>query len=227
MKYVMASLLSCALAGQAMAQVDVTGTGSVSATPDIAYITVGVITRAPTAAEAVTLNKASTNDLYGVIREKGVEDKDFRTTTFSVSPQYRHQQNVEPVLTGYMVVNSVHVKFRALDEFGDFLDAVVQNGANQVSGIQFDVCEKQALLDQARVAAVKDAERKAKMMIEAAGGRLGPVLKISEQGDIGRVYGNRAMEMMADGPGGVDVAAGEMEISVTVQAVFFVHVDFE
>ena len=68
----------------------VSGLGVVYLTPDIVYINIGVNTQRPDAAEAVDVNKEQTSQVIQAIKDFGVDEKDIRTTNFSIwsNPQY-------------------------------------------------------------------------------------------------------------------------------------------
>src|SRR4051812_15970824 len=66
----------------------VSGTGKVSASPDIAEINVGVVSQGGTASEALAANNEAVNALMGVLKEHGIAARDIQTTNISVNPQY-------------------------------------------------------------------------------------------------------------------------------------------
>jgi len=159
----------------------VSGNGQAYLAPDIAYIYIGVHTESPTAAEAVTENNDQTQAVIEAIQDFGIDPKDIRTTNFSIWPMDKFDP-ATGTPTGektYAVDNTVYVTVRKLDQLGDFLDAVVQAGANTVNSIQFDVANKDDALKQARVDAVKKAEAQANELAEATGYSLGEVQSIS------------------------------------------------
>jgi uncharacterized protein YggE len=56
--------------------------------PDVMTITAGVVTTAGTARQALTANSALANRLIDVVRARGIEPRDARTTELSVEPQF-------------------------------------------------------------------------------------------------------------------------------------------
>ncbi|WP_163362974.1 SIMPL domain-containing protein, partial [Klebsiella aerogenes] len=64
----------------------------------------------------------------------GVAERDIQTATIGLSPQYRYAQNEPPVITGYQASNQVSVRFREVAKSGTILDALVREGANNISG---------------------------------------------------------------------------------------------
>lgn len=215
--------------------ISVTGQGQVSAPPDMATIQTGVVTEAPTAQEALTANNRAMEQVIGVLEDQDIEARDIQTTDFSVSPVYRRngdeqkalQQQVQkrpddrgpPKIVAYRVRNQVRVRVKELSELGNVLDALVQAGSNEISGISFGVEEPEPLLDTARRRAMENAKRRARTYAEAAGVEVGPVRTISEQPvDVPRPM--RLEMAAARGAAGVPVETGEQEFQVTVHVVF-------
>ncbi len=208
--------------------VRVTGTGKAYATPDIAEVSIGVTTQAPTAQAALAQNNTDMTALVASIKAGGVADKDIQTSQIQVNPQYSNppqqpREDYVPKVIGYRISNTVHVKVREIKGLGPLLDAVIRSGANQIFGISFRIADPEKLLDQARAKAVADALRKAKQLANEAGIKLGAVKSILE-GDVAypnpqpMAYTGRAM-MMAAAPT-MPVAAGEQELTVSLTMSF-------
>tara|TARA_R110002096_G_scaffold166491_1_gene335781 strand:+ start:247 stop:930 length:684 start_codon:yes stop_codon:yes gene_type:complete len=199
--------------------ITITGQGQVSVKPDVAIVETGVVTQAKTAAEALTANTQAMQAVFDAIKELGIEDRDMRTSQFSVNAIHTRPERGEASrISGYQVSNLVSITLRNLDRVGEVMDRVVSTGSNELRGIRFQVEKPGPLMDGAREDAVKDALRKAKIYVAAAGVALGPVLTINEHGGGGRpqpVFA-RAMAMEA---ADVPIAAGEQTLSTSVTLV--------
>ena len=209
------------LAGTRPPSITVAGTGESHGKPDFAQVQVGVVTEAPTAAEALRKNNEAMSQLIVMIRKRGIEDRDLQTVQFNVSPRYKYDktQQEPPRIAGYQVTNEVHVKVRNLLALGSFLDETVSMGANQVRGISFGVAEPVQLMDEARRKAIADAQRRARVYAEAAGLKLGKSIRIDEQaGSHPGPYPAARMETTA--ASSVPVAPGEQTFSVTVTVTY-------
>ncbi|MFI5328648.1 MAG: SIMPL domain-containing protein, partial [Candidatus Rokuibacteriota bacterium] len=111
--------------------VTVAGAGTVSAAPDMAEITTGVVTQAPTAAQALAANSQAMERLLQALGTVGVVARYIQTTNISVSPLRRQGRDGQPPeITGYEVTNQVRVKVRDLSRLGRVLDQQVGQGAN-------------------------------------------------------------------------------------------------
>lgn len=163
-------------------QISVTASGMVTAEPDIALISTGVVSEARTAREALDANSVAMRRLIEGLKAAGVEPRDIQTTSFNVEPAYEQRRdNRSPAITGYRVHNQVRITAREIDKLGEVLDQAVTLGANQIGGIQFEVSKAETLRDEARRAAIANARRRAELFAAAAGVKLGRVLRIDER----------------------------------------------
>lgn len=162
--------------------ISLSATGAVKATPDKVDITTGVTSEGQTARDALDKNTEATAKVVDGLKSASIEPKDIQTTNFSVSPIYeQRKQGQAAFITGYRVTNQVHIIVRDTGELGEILDKVVRLGANQIGSIAFGVSEPEALKDEARKQAMRNAIADAKLYAETAGVELGPVLTITEE----------------------------------------------
>ena len=201
--------------------ITVTGTGKVTLTPDIAYISIGVHTENASATEAVSGNSTQAQAVITAIKGFGVADKDIQTTDVSINPQQQTDSNGKVTGILYVVDNTVYVTVRDLTKLGDLLDSTVSAGANNINSIQFDVADKTAALSQARLAAVADARKQADELTKATGVTLDVVQSISYYDTTAPVTVQYARADVA-GPvaASVPVQAGSMQIYTTVTIVY-------
>jgi uncharacterized protein YggE len=201
---------------------NVNGLGSSYLTPDIAYIYIGVHNEGATASEVVEANKVQTNAVLDALKTAGVDEKDLRTTNFSIWPS--QQYSPDGVVTGtiYMVDNTVYVTVRDLDGLGNLLDSTIAAGANSINSIQFDVADKSAAVKEARAKAVEDAKTQAQELADAAGITLGEIQNIS-------FYDNSPYPVFEGKGGGggamaadtsVSIQPGQLTISVSVSITY-------
>ncbi|ODR97689.1 hypothetical protein AUC69_11335 [Methyloceanibacter superfactus] len=164
--------------------ISLSATGAVKTTPDKVDITTGVTSEGQTARAALDKNTEAMSKVVDGLKAAGIDPKDIQTTNFSVSPIYEQRKQGEPAfITGYRVTNSVHITVRDTAKLGDILDKVVTLGANQIGSISFGVSEPEALKDEARKQAMREAIANAKLYAEAAGVELGPCSTIAEEDD--------------------------------------------
>lgn len=202
--------------------ISVNGTGEVMAVPDLATITLGVMSSAATAQEALAANTRSMTDVMALLKKEGIEDRDISTSNFNVSPRYDYGQGgtQPPKVMGYDVSNTVTVNVRKADALGDLLDKAVTAGSNQVYGIAFSVSKPEAKLDEARKSAVADARRKAEIYAVAGGFKLGDILSVAEGSNYRPPLPMVMKSTMAAEAAPVPVARGEQSLTVDVSIVW-------
>jgi uncharacterized protein len=200
--------------------ITVTGTGKVTLTPDIAYISIGVHTDNASAKAAVAANNTQAQAVIAAIKGFGVADKDIQTTNFSVYPQQQYDTNGKVTGISYVVDNTVYVTIRDLKKLGDLLDSTVSSGANNINSIQFDVADKTGALSQARQAAVADAKKQADELTKATNVVLSQVQTISYYDSTAPITVQYAKSDALAAPASVPVQAGSMQISTTVTIVY-------
>ncbi|MGI9524471.1 MAG: SIMPL domain-containing protein [Hyphomicrobiaceae bacterium] len=224
-----ATLLCGAFAMAEVAQADekkfrrhvaVSATASVTAVPDIARISAGVVTEAATARAAVKENNGTMAVLIDKLKSLGVATDDIATTQISVQPRTKHHRDGRPPeVTGYRVTNRVRITVRDLAKLGEFLDQSVEAGANQLGGITFDVTRKETLKDEARKQAMANARHRAELYAEAADAEIGRILSIQET--FGRPIVRPTMAMTrAAAAESVPVEPGSQRLDVTVHATW-------
>ena len=195
-------------------------TGAIKTAPDKVDISTGVTTQAPTAREALAKNSAAMTEVIAALKGDGLDPKDIQTTNFHVQPLYEERKDGRPPkVVGYQVTNSVRITVRDVGKLGQILDRVVTLGATDVSSIEFGVAEPEALKDEARKLAMRNAIANAKLYAEAAGAKLGKVLTISEdQGIIvARSMAPAPMEMATKA---VPIEAGTATVEAHVSVTF-------
>jgi len=114
----------------------------------------------------------------------------------------------------------VLVKVRQLEQLGTLLDQLVQQGANQIHGVQLSVRDEQKRLDEVRQDALNDARRKAELYASAAGAKLGRVLLVEEASAGFPVPLPRQHFAAEARAAGVPIAEGEQTLEINVQVTF-------
>lgn len=201
--------------------ISVSATGEVQAEPDIATISVGVLTTERRAVEAYDKNSHTMEKVIAALKTAGIDKKDITTTAFSLDPQYDWSSGRERTLTGFQMTHTVLVKIRKLENAGAVLSKAADAGANNLGSISFTVDDPTKLESIARERAVKAARAKAAEMAKAAGVRLGMVARMAEGGrySVPRSEGFRSAvmsEAAAAAPAPVESGSLAIRISVTI-----------
>jgi len=147
----------------------VAGLGSVNLAPDTVSINLGFDTIAPTAQEAVQKNSETMNNILESLKTLGLDEKEVRTSYFSVYPQYQYDPEGKnpPKITGYQASNNVNIVTKKTEKVAEIIDKTISAGANRVDGPYFSlsVDAQKNLRSEVIDKAMKDAEDRAKIML--------------------------------------------------------------
>src|SRR5262249_32241024 len=124
--------------------------GKSTGKPDMATISLGVTTEAPTAAAAMQANATRMIALVQSLRRGGIAERDIQTSNVSVNPQQEFHEGQPPHVTGYQANNQVTAKVRMLANLGSIIDSAVSAGGNTINGMSFGYQNPDTELDAAR-----------------------------------------------------------------------------
>jgi uncharacterized protein YggE len=163
-------------------RLDISATGEVTRVPDVAVISAGVVSRSPTASAALRDTADRMAKVIAALKRSGVADRDIQTSSVNLNAEYRYPENQAPQLVGYTASNSVTVRFRDIASSGKIVDALVGQGANQISGPNLIVDKPQAALDEARAKAIAIGRARADLYARSLGMRVVRIVAVSENG---------------------------------------------
>ena len=202
--------------------ITVTGTGEITAPPDLAIVKIGTTTEMLSAKRCYSENNEIMRKVREALLQLGIKKDDIKTTRFDLSPRYEYPGGGVRKFAGYRMVHIYTVKIRDLDILGDALDAATQAGADEISSITFTIENPDELEAQARAKAVKAAEAKAATIAKAAGVTVTKVHSIVEGATRLPQPLTKYREMEAS-PVSAPLEPGTQKISVTVT----IHYEFE
>ncbi|MFP5252863.1 MAG: SIMPL domain-containing protein [Actinomycetes bacterium] len=199
------------------------GTGERSGVPDQLSFRLSVRAKADDVTTALDDTSRTLRRVLAALEGVQVRRRDVQTTGLSVRPDYAYYSSGPPVLTGYVATQSVSVLVQELRDSGAAIAAAVEAGGNavRVAGVRLRIGDRDALLADARDAAVAQARAKAEQYAAATGQTLGPVLSVREvhaRGgrDVALAYGRAALDTAA----AVPIRAGTEDLTVTVAVVW-------
>jgi len=199
--------------------ITVQGLGKVTAKPDIAVTTMGMIANAATVAEAQQKNTDTMNKLIEKLKALGIDSKDIQTTNYNIYPQYNYTQDKGQELRGYEVNQSVTVKIRDLSKANNVLALAGEVGANSVGGLQFTIDDDDVYKAEARRLALQEVAEKSKALTSMLGVRVVGIVAYSEyDGGGGPIY-MKSMAGEIGGGGSVPaptIESGSMDVTMNV-----------
>ena len=213
-----------ASAEEALPTLTMNGVGSAQIAPDMAEITLGVITEAKDAAKAHSDNAAQAARVQAAVKALGFAERDIQTTRYDFSPIYDVKDNGRSVTTGYTVTNAVVVKVRSLDNVGKVIDAALANGANRVDSLEFSASDPSAAKDAALADAARDARSKADAVARALGVRIVRILNVYADAQSPAPRNFMPMMMAKEAyDAGTPISAGELSFEASVNISYVIE----
>ncbi|MDQ2163544.1 oxidative stress defense protein [Vibrio anguillarum] len=197
------TLLSGLLSFGSMAQemnfphLSTTGYGEVVAAPDMAEFSVKVVESTLTAEQAKRAVDKVVEAFVARLKESGVTSQQISSSNLYLAPQYHYPKSGKPELVGYQATRSVTVEVEDLSQLNQYLDVALGEGINQVDNIQLKVRNQEQYQQQARLAAIQDANIKALSLAEGFKLKLGDVWQIDYNSPSVQPIMMRAMAMDA------------------------------
>jgi uncharacterized protein YggE len=206
-------------APRAAGKITVTGTGTVTGTPDELVLSMGVQTSASSVSIALRQANEAASRVIHSLKARGVRAADIQTSGLSIQPNYA---SGSPIPVGYGVSEQLTATLRNMARAGGQIQAAATSGGNAttVSGVSLNLADTGRLLARARAAAVRDATAKASQFARGLHRSLGAVLSVSDQSQVspypefGAAAGTRAAAPS------VPVSPGSQQVSVQITVVY-------
>jgi len=205
----------------------VSGKGEKIVKPDMATVSFSVMEESLDVSKASEAVNKKIADIIETLKADGVEEKDIKTTDYSVYPRYDYIKNGEiyspggtRALAGYDVTQSIEVKIRNLSNAGKIITDLGSLNVTNMGGLNFTNDKYDELVREARDAAIADARAEAKKLAKSLGVRLVKITGYSEGSNYPVYYAKAesAYDSRATGaavPNAV-VPTGENKITSTV-----------
>lgn len=171
--------------------VTVQGSGQATLPPDVARISFTVQNTAPTVAAAQAATTKQANAALDFVKQQGVADKDVKTLSYNIYPQYSYPNSCppgamcpaysgSPKVTGYQVSESIQVTMRDLAKVGAMLAGIGKLEVQNVNGPDFALDDSTAGYNAARADAITKARTQAEVLAKQLGVHLGKIVNFSE-----------------------------------------------
>jgi len=176
---IMALMLFCTFGlfsfGSQEGTITLSGTGSISMTPDTLKLVAVIEKEASSPDQAIALAQEAYNQVLNELNM--VEKKNIKTTALQVYPK----RDREGEITAHIASQSLEISTGDLTLAPALARGVLQLGASRIEQLLFSVANPESFYDQARVLAVENAKTKALILAKTAGRNLGKALEIREE----------------------------------------------
>jgi len=196
----------------------VSGTGNVTATPDLAYINLGVDSVNADVTVAVDDANARMQAILDALKGAGIDEADIRTDVYNIYQDYLYQDPTaaEPQRV-FRVSILVNVTVRDITQVGALLTTALEAGANAVNGITFAIADRAAFEAEARKLALADARTKADQLAGEIGVTIVAPHKVEEYVNFG---GPVAYDAAQGRGGAAPVSTGSLTVSLSVTVTY-------
>jgi len=182
------------------AELVVVGHGRVLADPDRAAVELGVTRRAQTARTAQEEVNQTVQLIVSALADLKIERKSIQTSRVQLHPVYNSGSRQDPAtreIIAYEASYSLSVHVMDLKQVGTVIDLALENGANQLRGVRYELSEDAQFRQSALKKAVQDASAKAEVLANASGVQISRIVEILETGAQARPIEQRNVRMMA------------------------------
>ena len=172
--FVLFSLISTmAIAQNQTPTVEVVGEGIVYATPDMINISISI------EKEGLDLKNLRQKNGEAVAQVLQLLSKELPMENFQTSYVSLYKDDYNK-LNKYRVVQNINIKLEDISKYDNLMNAIFDAGVNRIDGISFGVKNKEKLLQEARVAAIDDARKKALLYAVSLDQNIGKAIQIRE-----------------------------------------------
>lgn len=195
----------------------VNGKGMVEAEPDMALVSIGVITKDKNIENAQNLNNQISQKLINALLQLGIAKEDIKTSSYSIYPEYDYIEEKQ-ILTGYNVTHILEVKVKDINMVGEVIDTAVKNGASQINRVDFTIEDAKNHYNRALKLALKEAASKAQSIAAFMKVNFDPVpCSITEQStSFTPLLEQSTMKLVAT----ATILPGKIEITAMIEAEF-------
>jgi uncharacterized protein YggE len=162
------------------------GEASVSVKPDLAKLSVSVITQAATAQEASAQNATKSTAVFDALEQAVGRSGEIKTISYMVTPNYTFPREASPVLTGFTATNVVEVSVSDLNLTGKLIDTAISAGATRVDSLRLMLKDEEPARAQALRLAGQKARTRAEAIASGLSVRVGPLVS-AEEGFVYRI----------------------------------------
>lgn len=211
------SLISSMAVAQQLPSVAVVGQGIVYATPDVVNISISIEREGDNPKELRQKNGETVAKVLQAISQEQLPIENFQTDYVSLNKQYDYNTK----LYKYHISQNLRIKLEDLSKYESLMEALFEAGVNRINGIDFEVKNNAKLLQDARIAAIDDARKKALLYAVTLDQNIGKAISISETSSYANVQPVfRAAKMLGETSDQTTLAVGQIAVEAQINVTF-------
>lgn len=197
----------------------VLGEGMKKVEPDIAIVTIGIISEGQDLEQIQEQNSETSERVIQALSNLSISEKNIRTVEYRVEQMYDFIDG-KRVFRGYEVRHLLEVEVEGIKRIGTVVDQAIKSGANIIYNIRFDYSNRDFVYQEALSFALKDATKKAETLAKSMGVNLSRIpFSIQETGTERDVRPFQPMVLSQDSSS-TPIQAGQLEIKASLIAKF-------
>ena len=197
----------------------VKGVGKSYASPDRIKINIDLRSSDLSYEKALELSNKDLEGIRKSLKEEGFEKKDIKTNAFNVDTKYENETtgfNSKRKFAGYEIVHSLNIEFdNDGEKLSKVLNALARSKSNPEFSILYKLKDATEFKEEVLKDAISDSKRKALLIAQASGVKLGEVLSINYNSDEGELFNSplslqRNMSLMSES---LSIVAEDLELT--------------
>ncbi|MEQ9105424.1 MAG: SIMPL domain-containing protein [Rhodothermales bacterium] len=204
------------------------GEGTVMVEPDQATLRFSIVTEHKNPQTAMQLNEDASGTALRAVRSLGIADRHLQVQNIRLEPKREwNEEGRRWVELGYEARRFVSVTVTDLDVLPNLVSAVVDEGANRLEQLQYELADRSAAELEALGKAVANAKARAMAMAAALGSSKVVPIRVIEEGAsmpepvlMARSFAKDEMAQMGGAPDPAAWSGGLIEVRVAVSAEF-------
>ncbi|OLS03800.1 SIMPL domain-containing protein [Tissierella creatinophila] len=171
----------------------VKGVGKASMTPDQIKININLKSSNASYEKTIEMANKDLENIRRALKSEGFEKEDIKTVNFNVDTKYENEttsfNNYKRKFIGYEVIHSLKIEFENdSQKLGRVLNELTKSKSNPEFSIFYNLKDETEFKNQMLKNAIEDSRRKAIVIAEASGVRLGEILNINYSLDEEKFY---------------------------------------
>lgn len=209
--------------------VTVTGKSSIKVDPDKATLRFAITNLEDKAEQAREKNELTAKKVLNSVRALGVDEKLMQLESMRINEEKIYNSKTRTYdFEGYKATRVFVVELHKLDLLSDTIAAVVSNGSNELSNVEYGLQEPDIIKKRALKQAMHDAIDKTDLILSTLNAKRGDLIKADELSNnyIGYPQNNnfktaRLMSMSAEAVAEDDsYAQGQIEVESSIKTIF-------
>lgn len=194
--------------------------------PNLAEISIGIMTSDISLQKASEDNKLIANKIYSSLKALLGPQDYIKTSNYSAKPQYIHTKDNKRILDKYVVENSVLIKTKNIGLVSKLIDKAISQGATGVDNLQFLAEDYDCECNEMLAKLTKKTYLQADMVAKSINSQIIGIKSIDTSCNAENAsrpyYGMMAMKSAMDSESATPIESGKIKIYANVNASFYV-----